>query len=476
MSIRKSMLSNFILTVSNIVFPLITFPYTTRLLSSNGLGQVFYVEAFTKYFILFSCLGIPAYGVREIAKNRNNPGQYSKIVLELIMIQAGLALIFSLVFLSLPLWVPSLVGLSNLVKISCLTIISTSFLMEWFYQGFEQYTYITTRTVILKSISVLSILFLVKSQNDYIIYYSIPVAISVLNALINLYRYLKNYHQKVSGRLSPLRHLKPLIVLFSINVAVSVYTLLDTIILGLLTSPVNISLYNVPLRLVRIVWSVTASLGVVFIPRIADLHKKGDQAEITKIITQNFSIVLLFTAPFAFFCLLFPSEILSFISGNKYEHASTCLRILGPIPLIIGLCNVMGTQYLIPSGQEKQILKATVLGLITSLALNFLLIPLIKHNGAAIASVSAEMVVVCYIFLAARKLIPLRIDYNLIGLLLSALTLTFISSVLLKTVCKGSLLLFLSALTFIISIFTLQISIFNNRFLTKLIQNSKRDE
>ncbi|WP_207423712.1 flippase [Desertivirga brevis] len=476
MSIRKSMVSNFILTMSNIVFPLITFPYTTRLLSNASLGQVFYVEAFTKYFILFSCIGIPAYGVREIAKNRNEPEVYSRIVMELVMIQGGLGLLFSLIFLCLPLWVPNLASLSDLIRLSCISIISSSFLIEWFYQGLEQYTYITTRTVLLKALSVASIILLVKSPNDYLLYYSIPVVISTINALINFSRYLKSYHYTPSEPLKPFRHFKPLFVLFSINLAVSVYTLLDTIILGILTDPVSVSLYNVPLRLVKIVWSITASLGIVFIPRIANFHKKGEQKEIARIMTQNFSLVLLFTIPFAFFCLVFPREILGFVSGNKYEHAATCVQILAPIPLIIGLCNVMGTQYLLPSGREQKILKATIFGLICSLLLNFLLIPVLKHEGAAAASLVAEVVVCTYIFSAARKFITISIDYNLLRLIATSLIFTFILTLVLKDFYRSNILLLVSGLIYIISIFVLQIMVFKNSFLAKLIKIPTRNE
>lgn len=152
-----------------------------------------------------------------------------------------------------------------------------------------------------------------------------------------------------------LKHVKPLLVLFSINASLSVYVILDSIILGFLTDTVNVSYYNIPLKLVKIFWMIIAGIGVVFIPRISALFGNGDHREIKNLMSKSINIVLLLSLPFSLFCILFAKDILLIISGQQYIKSSFALQILSVIPLIIGLCNVFGTQFLLPIGKEKNI-------------------------------------------------------------------------------------------------------------------------
>ena len=463
------MVSNLLLTVSNFIFPLITFPYTTRILSNESLGTIYYIDAFAKYFILFSSLGIPAYAVREIAKVKSDPERFSKLATELLIIQGILSLAFTCIFLTMPLWLSKLEGQTSLVQLACISIVSTSFLMEWFYQGLGKYSYITIRSVVIRSLSILLIVFLVKSPNDYLTYCAIPAFLTLLNATVNFTNYLRNFHTGFSGKIQLMQHIKPLLILFSINVSVSVYTVLDTIILGSLSDAVNVSYYNVPLKLVKMVWSVAASLGVVFIPHIAGLYKEGDMRSIKGVVNKNLNIVFITTIPFAFFCLLFPREILTTISGDKYLAASPALQILSIIPFIIGVCNVMGTQFLMPIGKEKTILYATIAGLISSLALNFILIPKFQYLGATVSCLISELIVCTYITFFALKIIQITPDFKLLIQIAFSLLLAYIPCVFFK-VDNSLILLLTTGSTFALCFLTLQYIYFRNEFVYSLFK------
>ncbi len=418
------MISNLLLTSSAVVFPLITFPYLTNVLSSQNLGNVFFIDAFTQYFVIFSAIGIPFYGVREIAKLKGKNSEQSQLVLELVTLQLSLAVFFSISFIGLALLIPKIYSNISLVIISCITIISSSFLIEWYYQGIENYGYITKRSLIIKAISVLAIIFLVKKSDDQLIYYSVTALMIFLNAVLNFTKFILKHYKKDTMTFTIKKHIRPLMVLFSINVSVSVYTILDTIILGLLTDPVSVSYYNVPLKLVKIFWVVVSGAGVVLIPRISNLFINNQTSEIASIMTKSFSIVFLLTIPFCIFCFFFPTEILMLISGEKYINAINSLRLLSTVPLVIGCCNVLGTQYLMPIGKEKHILYATIVGLIVSLLLNFLLIPHYTFLGSSIACLASEMVVFLYILNSARKTIKIKLDFNLIFQILTCTVLT----------------------------------------------------
>ena len=469
MSIRKNMLSNLLLTSSAVIFPLITFPYVTRTLSSNSIGKYFFIDALTQYFIIFSAVGIPYYGIREIAKIKNNIETRSKLVIELLSIQVTLAIILSVIFVGIHYFITDLKNDFDLVKIACLGIISTSFMMEWFYQGIENFAYITGRSLIIKTLSVISILLLVKHADDYFIYYLITTLLVLCNAGLNFFNYLKNYHAAFKGKLNIIQHVRPLLILFSINISVSVYAILDTIILGLLTNPANVSFYNVPLKLVKIFWTVVNGAGMVLIPRVASYFVDNDTAGIQNVMQKSLNIVFLLTIPFCFFCLMFPTEILGIISGPKYLGAANALRVLSVVPLIIAVCNVCGTQFLMPVGQEKYILHATLLGLVISLALSFLLIPYMKFMGAAITCVAAEGVVCIYIFISAIKRTKLLIDYGLLMQILLSLCATAIARFVLYAHFRGLVLITGAIGIYCLTFILLQLVYFKNNFVFSLI-------
>lgn len=469
MGIRKNMMSNMLLTASAVIFPLVTFPYVTRTLSSNSIGKYFFVDALTQYFIVFSAVGIPFYGIREIAKVKSDKESRSKLVTELLAIQITLSLFLSAVYIVIHYFIPALRTEGSLVKIACLGIISTSFLMEWFYQGIENFTYITGRSLLIKTLSVASILLFVKNADDYLIYYLLTTLVILFNAGLNFVNYLKNYHSSFEGRLDIKKHIKPLLILFSINISVSIYAVLDTIILGLLTNTENVSFYNVPLKLAKIYWTVINGAGMVLIPRIASCFVDHDTAGIQAIMQKSMSIVFLLAIPFCFFCMVFPTEILQVISGSKYLHAANALRVLSVVPLIIAVCNVCGTQFLMPIGQEKSILYATLIGLSVSLLLNFCLIPYLQFMGAAIACVSAEAMVCIYVVFSATKRTRLLIDYALLSQILLSLVIAFAGRLLLDHYIYGLILVISTVAVYCIAFIALQFIYFKNSFIFSLV-------
>lgn len=468
MGLKKNVISNFILTASTILLPLITFPYITRRLSSGGLGQVFFIDSFTQYFVLLASLGIPYYGIREIAKRKHDKKMTSELVVELVVLQLTLAVLFVLIFYAFGLFIPKLAQSMSLIKIGILMIIANSFLIEWFFQGIESFSYITVRSLIIKFLSVFLILVFVNRDGDYVIYYFILATVILANASLNFIYFYRNHFTGLNFKLNIIQHLKPLLILFSINASLSIYVILDSIILGFFTDPVNVSYYNIPLKLVKIFWLVIAGIGTVFIPRIASLHLDNNKEAIIDLMSKSINIVLLLALPFCFFCLIFPSEILSIISGPKYINASSALQLLSVIPLIIGLCNIFGTQFLLPIGKEKHILHATILGLSVSLALNFILIPHLKFMGSAVAAVSAELSVCVYVYVAARKEIKIVVDYGLLFQILSSILITEICFKLLAQKYNGIPLIIMALVVYAISLLVSQL-FFRNKFLSSLL-------
>jgi O-antigen/teichoic acid export membrane protein len=470
MSLKKNIISNLLLTASSVIISFVTFPYVTRALSTGNMGKVLFIDAFTQYFILFSSLGIPYYGVREIAKLKGDQEAQSRFVISLVGLQLLLAIVLSCAFLGISYFVTGLRENSGLVILGCLSILATSFSIEWFYQGIENFAYITKRSLIIRGISVLAIFIYVKNVNDHYLYYLILFLVIFLNAALNFGNYLFKFFKKYQGSIQIRKHLNPLLVLFSINVSISVYAILDTIILGLFTDPINVSYYSIPLKLVKIVWVVVGGFSVVLIPRISRYFTDNNMEEVSELLKKSLSIVFLLTIPFAFLSIFFSKDILFVVFGPKYLAAAMSLRILSVVPLIIGVCNVFGTQFLLPIGHEKKILHATIFGLVTSLALNFLLIPHLKFVGSCIACISAETVVCVYIYLKARKRIQVQFDYSLIKLILISSILSVTAGLLLSAYFSNLMLLALTGTVYALVFAVLQFAWFKNEFIYFLLR------
>ncbi len=244
MSVKKNLISNFILSGATILFPVIIFPYIIRTLSTANYGRVAFIDAFTQYFIIFSSVGIPYYGIREVAKKKDDSVECSRLSIELVTIQIGLSVIFSIIFLLLPIFVPKLRTETPLIYIGCLYILFNSFMIEWYYQGVEKFKFIAQRTIFIKVITAILILCLVRTSTDYVTYYSVTVLSIMLNGAVNFWYFLKNFYKRSNNKINMARHFKPLLVLFSMSFSVSVYTLFDSIILGMLKSPSEVSMYT----------------------------------------------------------------------------------------------------------------------------------------------------------------------------------------------------------------------------------------
>ena len=470
MSIKRNLINNSILSAGSILFPLIIFPYVTRTLSVANYGKVALVDAFTQYFIIFSSIGIPYYGIREIAKRKDNDIEGSQLLIELFMIQISLAIFFSLIFLMLPLLLLQLQSERNLVYLGCSYILFSSFMIEWYYQGIEKFKFIAQRTIFIKIITAVLIFCLVKTPADYIVYYSITVLSILLNGVVNFGYFLKNHYRKSHQKTMLLRHLKPLLILFSMNVSISVYTLFDSIILGMLKTPVEVSMYSVPLKFIKAFWTFGAAIGVVMISRMSKLVASGNDEQVKDLIKKSNSLVFLITIPFAALCLLCPKEILNFLAGPQYVASYNTLRILGFVPLIIGICNVLGTQFLLPIGKEKYILYATVGGLVVSLVFNFTLVPLFSYIGTSISCVLAELTVLVIVFLSARKFIAILVDYKL---LLQILISVLVSVAFYEIACgylKDLYLLFACCFVYGFTFLLTQFTIFKNPLIRSMMR------
>jgi O-antigen/teichoic acid export membrane protein len=414
-SIKQNFIFNALLSLSQVVFPLITFPYVARVILPTGIGEVTLVESICKYVILFSALGIPIYGVREIAKVKNEKEKLNKLFTELIIIHFTITIFVSSLFVILIYLIPLLYNKLEFYLLGLLLILSNVFVIEWYFQGIGQFKFITIRNLIVKTILTILVFIVVKEKTDVLTYFSLIVITSILNAVVNFVYALRIIKLDFSSNLNNLKkHFKPLFYIFSSIAFISIYTLLDTIMLGFMTDERTVGLYSTGLKVSRIPMLFIGALGVVLIPRLSEHFHHNRLDDFISLINKSVKFVITFSVPTLFLLLSLSDTIIVSFAGSNFIEAGSVLKILSLLSLLIGLSNIFGLQILTPMGQDKYLTFSVLIGMVISLGLNLILIPIYKEKGAAISNIIAEIAVTIATIFFASKFIKLIIDWKFV--------------------------------------------------------------
>ena len=405
--LKKNIVFNTLLSVSQILFPLVTFPYASRILGPEGMGAVNFADNFITYFLIFSALGIPLYGVREIAKVKNDSIALGKVYSELIFIHLVTSLISILILLGISLSSNKLFANFELYQIGMAILLGNVFIAEWFFQGIEKFKYIAIRTVVIRLFTILLLFALVHSVADRNTYYALNLVATVLAAATNMYSVSKLV--KISFKDLKLKHhLKPLFIIFSNSIITTIYLVFDTIILGFLTSDVYVGYYSASMRISKISLAVIGVLSAVLLPRLTVAFKEENWTTARLLLHKSINFVVFLSIPIAMGTYCLSAEIIRLFAGEKYLPAVSSLQILCFIVVFVGIAQVFAHQILLPLHQERKILYASLFGVFVSLGLNFLLIPIYKQNGAAISSLATEFSVTLLLFFFSFKLFRVK--------------------------------------------------------------------
>ena len=392
-SIRKNFLLNVMMRLSTVIFPLITFPYVSRILHPVGTGKVQFATSLISYFSIFAQLGIPAYGIRACAKVRDNREELTRVAHELLAINLITnAITYAALFVALGT-VPRLQEDRTLFLIISLNIILTSIGMEWLYQGLELYGYITARSVLFKFLALIAMFLFIHREEDYLIYGGITIFAASASNILNLINAHKYIGFRLVGNYQLSRHLKPVLIFFAMACAVTVYTNLDNVMLGFMTTDADVGLYGAAVKIKIVLVNVVTALGAVLLPRLSWYVEQGALEEFRRIVRKAFHVMTFSAAPLSLFFILFAREGILLLSGEEYMGSIVPMQVIMPTLLMIALSNITGYQILVPTGRERIVLYSEIAGALVDVGLNALLIPLYRATGAAIGTLVAEAVV-----------------------------------------------------------------------------------
>jgi O-antigen/teichoic acid export membrane protein len=404
----KSIKINYFLNVlrisSGLMIGLFTMPYINTVLGAASLGKVEYVNSIISYFVLFSALGIPMYGIRETAKVRDDVKQRTKLILEMLAILAITTVLSYLIIFGIIIQLDYFQNLKMLIIIMSSMIFISNIGFEWFYQGMEDQLFITIRYLIVRIIALILLFLMVKSSEDYINYGIIMVITTVGGNFFNLL-YLKNFINFSDIKISELnikKHLKPIATIFLASISISIYLLLDTTMLGSIAGDKSVGYYSVANKLVRFIIVFITTLGAVMLPRLSYLIKT-DKALYTAYAKKSIKYILLVSFPFTVLFFFLAKDLVLLMAGADFLPAILTLQILSPIIIIVGIAYFIGYLVLYPQGKEKIYTIAVAISAVASVLCNLYAIPHFSHYGAAAVTVISESLGVLLMVVLARN-------------------------------------------------------------------------
>jgi len=408
-SVKVNYILNLINTGTQMLFPLITFPYICRVIEADGIGQINFFQSIISYISLFTCLGIPMYAIREIARDRSDVVQMNRTAMEILLLHSMLTLVGYAIVAILCLTVPQIQVNIPLFLILSLTIFFTAIGCEWFYQGIEDFKYITIRGLIIKTVSVVLLFIFVKSKTD-LLYYGCYTVFGVLGGnIFNFFRLRKYIHREniIFSELHIKRHIKPVLKVFSFSVVTSIYLQLNTVLLGFLKNALAVGYFAAATKVMQMLLMMSSCLGSVMMPRASHLIAENKENEFNRLIQKSYDFTLAVALPMTIGLIFCAPSLIMALCGVKFEHSILPSQIIAPIILMVAISNVFGIQVLFPKGKTNIVTLCCGIGAVADLILNLCLIPFFSYIGTSIAYLGAEVATTVSMYFIGRRYIPI---------------------------------------------------------------------
>lgn len=412
-SLKKNFIYNAILTMSGYIFPLMVYPYVSRVLGVANIGACNFVDSIVEYFTILSMMGMNTIGIREIAKCKNDQQKLDNVFSQLFSLNTLTTITAIIILIIATNIVPKFAPYKDLLYIGVGKLFFNYMLINWFFQGLENFKYIAARTIFVKILFVISVFLFVKTETDVKLYYFLVALTWAGNGIIN-FIYAKKY---VSFNFT-LKINKAIIGSFFILGVYwfmnSMYTTLNVAFLGFATNDIEIGYYTTANKLLTVIMTMFTALTSVMVPRVSVALKSNDNSEAKALIRKAINALMLFAIPLIFFVFPFSQELIYLMSGKGYEGATTPLQIMTPLFFLVGYDQIIVLQTLLPMGKDKDILRNSILAASVGIISNIFLTLNFGKNGSAIVLILAELSVLLSSQFCVTKYLGLKIPFKLI--------------------------------------------------------------
>ncbi len=398
-SIKRNFAYSGVLTTANYVFPLVTYPYVSRVIGVDNIGMVNFVDSVINYFVIVAVMGMAVLGVREIAAASGDKERQSRRFGALLWLNVATTSIALAVYAAACMCVEQLREHAQLLPLGALKIVFSAFLVEWLYRGLEDFRYITVRTLAVKAAYVCAVFALVRQADDYAMYYMLTVLMIGVNSAINLW----HARRLVAWRrpsLSLMRGYAPAMLLMGLyTMLTAMYTTFNVSYLGFVCGDRQVGYYTTALKFFTILIGFYSAFTGVMMPRMSTLLSEGRMAEAGACIRRSARVLVTVAVPLIVVCQTLAPDIVWVIAGPGYEGAVLPLRIMLPLIFVIGYEQILVTQTLMPAGCDRVVLRNSFVGAVVGIGLSMAMVPSLKACGSAAVWVACE---VCVMVLSQR--------------------------------------------------------------------------
>jgi len=391
-SVKKNFFWSSILTVAGYIFPLLTFPYVTRVLGAESFGSYQFADSVISYFCILSLLGIGNIGIREISKVKENREKMSEVFSGLLLLNLSTAFLSIILLIILIYVLPVFSSHSPLLFIGISRILCGVLTIEWLFKGVEDFKYITVRAITIRIIYVISVFVFVRTPNDYVTYFLLTSLITVVNAFINIF-YSRHFVSFSFKRIIIKPFIYPFITLGLFQILTAIYSSLNPVYLGFVGGDVQVGYYTTAVKIHHVILSLYTAFTGVMLPRMSALLSQNKIDDFRIMINKSFSFLMCFSFPLMVYSLRYAPEIISVLAGNSYEAAIPCLRIVLPLIFVIGYEQILVIQILVPLRKDKAILTNSIIGALVCIISNLILVPSLFCNGSALVWLFSELFV-----------------------------------------------------------------------------------
>ena len=406
MKVIKNYLYNLSYQILIIILPVITIPYVTRIFTSEDLGNYGFYNSIVSYFALFSMLGIGIYGTKQIAAASDVSSTFWNIY-AIQLISSALAIsVYLIAIFSIPQMggvIPLMVGV---------VLFERMFDISWLFSGKEDFKKITLRNTVVRLVGVICIFTFIKSSDDLYLYIFLIVTINFLGQLV-MWVPAKKFIKRPSFNTKIMKkNLHPIVLLFLPQVAISLYVVLDRTLLGLLGSYSDVGIYEQGQKLTSILITVVTSLGVVMLPRVANLLSERREEEAQNMVKFSFILYNLIIFPMIFGLIAVNEVFVKLFLGKNFQDVKYVLYIIVFNLMFIGWTNILGYQVLVVRNKNKEFMLSTTIPAFVSVAVNIAVIPFFGYIGASITSVVVEILVFAIQWYYSRNIINKNLLFN----------------------------------------------------------------
>lgn len=411
MGVRKNFAYNLILTFFNFLFPLITYPYATRVLGVENIGVCNFVDNFINYALILANLGITVYGVREIARQSDDRRKYTEVFSSLFTINCILSAVVVAVLCVLTFCVPFFSPYKDYILVGIGKIVFNLFLIEWFFQGLQEFKFITLRSVGVRFLYVIAVLLLVRDESDTLTYFALMCATTVVGGVMD-WIYSGKYVKFSFSSIKIGRYIVPVVVFGIYSVLTAMYTNFNTVYLGLATDDVQVGFFGVATKLHTVLLAVFTAFTTVMVPRVSYLLKQGEMKHLQDITDKIFSSICAISLPLIILCLFCAPEIVYLIAGDGYQGAIPAFRIIVFLILVIAVEQIVISQFLLSSDSNRGVLIVCGIGAFVGLGVNFLLTSRLGAVGSSVSWGLSELAVLATGLVLVKRQLGIVLDFK----------------------------------------------------------------